>query len=336
LQRDLFRRSRIGALVTYRDPIASTPAGADGASNTAYGVDTLIAPTNDISITAYLAQTKSPGKDGNDLSYRGRFDWNSDKYGIQAENLAVEANFNPEVGFLRRTAFRRSFGQGRYSPRPRWRGVRKIYYIGSYDYITDTKNNPESKELQGTFQMDLENSDAWTVDATRNYERLTRPLDAGKNLLIPAGEYDFAQVRGTYTLGPQRPVSGSVTVARGSFYDGTLSELTWRGRVEFSQQFYVEPTLSWNRVSEGERSADSNLIGSRVTYTLSPRMFVSALAQFQSRTDTLTTNARFRWEYLPGSELFVVYSDGRNTLDDRLATLENRSFVVKVTRLLRW
>ena len=61
----------------------------------------------------------------------------------------------------------------------------------------------------------------------------------------------------------------------------------------------------------------SNLVSSRLTYTLTPRMFVSGLVQYQSRTDSVSTNARFRWEYRPGSELFVVYSDGRSTLTPR-------------------
>jgi hypothetical protein len=82
--------------------------------------------------------------------------------------------------------------------------------------------------------------------------------------------------------------------------------------------------------------ADTNLVSSRLTYTLSPRMFVAALLQYQSRTDSLSTNARFRWEYLPGSELFVVYSDGRDTLRRGFPEIVNRSFVVKATRLFRW
>jgi len=31
-----------------------------------------------------------------------------------------------------------------------------------------------------------------------------------------------------------------------------------------------------------------------------------------------------------------VYSDGRNTLNQGFPQLDNRSFIVKVTRLLRW
>ena len=76
-------------------------------------------------------------------------------------------------------------------------------------------------------------------------------------------------------------------------------------------------------------------MSSRITYTLSPRMFVSSLVQYQSRVDSISTNARVRWEYRPGSELFVVYSDGRTTLGRGIPDLQNRSFVVKVTRLFQ-
>ncbi len=65
-------------------------------------------------------------------------------------------------------------------------------------------------------------------------------------------------------------------------------------------------------------------------------MFASALVQYTSATDSMSTNARFRWEYQPGSELFVVYSDGRNTTAPGFPSLDNRSFVVKVTKLFRF
>ncbi len=48
-----------------------------------------------------------------------------------------------------------------------------------------------------------------------------------------------------------------------------------------------------------------------------------------------STNLRFKWEYQPGSDLFVVYSDGRDTVDRFRPALQNRSLAVKVTRLLR-
>ena len=65
-------------------------------------------------------------------------------------------------------------------------------------------------------------------------------------------------------------------------------------------------------------------------------MLVTALFQYNSSTKTLSTNARFRWEYQPGSELFVVYSDGRDTVPKGFPELMNRALVIKINRLLRF
>ena len=337
LNRDLFKRSRIGAIVTRRSQLATTKLGSGGGDNLAYGADALISPNNDTTIVGYAAKTDTPGRTGNDTSLRGRFDWVPDKYGVSAEYLSVGADFNPEIGFLRRSAFTRSYSQVRYSPRPAWQGVRKIYFLGSVDYITDTAKRPESKEVQGNFQLDLNNGDTMTADLSRNYERLTSKFDVGNGVFIPPGEYRTKQSHVSYILGQQRPVSGTVTLGRSSFYGGMLTEATWTGRVELSKQFYVEPTLSWNHVAVPQGVANNNLFSGRGTYTLSTHMFVSALVQYQTRTSSVTSNARFRWEYRPGSELFIVYSDGRSTLNSTgFPDLQNRSFVVKVTRLFRW
>jgi hypothetical protein len=43
-----------------------------------------------------------------------------------------------------------------------------------------------------------------------------------------------------------------------------------------------------------------------------------------------------RWEYTPGSELYVVYSDGRDTATTGFPGLQNRTLAVKATRLLRF
>ena len=47
-------------------------------------------------------------------------------------------------------------------------------------------------------------------------------------------------------------------------------------------------------------------------------------------------SSRLYWEYRPGSELFVVYNEQRDTLNPRFPRLENRAFVVKINRLFRF
>ena len=83
--------------------------------------------------------------------------------------------------------------------------------------------------------------------------------------------------------------------------------------------------------------ATAKLFGARATYTVTPLLFVSSLVQYNSSTHTVSANARMRWEYRPGSELFVVYNEERDS-EAALAIpgLLNRAFIVKVNRFLRF
>ena len=138
-------------------------------------------------------------------------------------------------------------------------------------------------------------------------------------------------------MSASRRVSGFFSVAGGEFYGGTLREISWRGRVEVSPTLSVEPQLALNHVDTPYGVGDTNVVGTRATYTLTPRMFVAALMQYQSATKSFSANVRFRWEYQPGSELFVVYSDARDTDDKGFPPpILNRSFVVKVTKLFQF
>jgi Domain of unknown function (DUF5916) len=334
LNKDILSRSRIGAIATRRGP------GLRGDENYAYGVDAAFNPSSNLSITSYWAGTEDTSAPGatDRQSYRGQFNWNADATGFQVDHTYVGAGFNPEIGFLRRTAFARTYGSGRYSPRPKnWKGVRKVFYEGSVDYFENTTGTPESREIQAALRMELTSSDQWAVEYADQFERLFAPFRVTTGVVVPPGEYDFGQTRGLFSFSPQRPVSGTLTLTRGGFYDGTLNEVSWRGRVEFGAQFLVEPTISLNYFDTPYGTGDSHLVSARITYTLTPRMFVSALLQYTSATEQASTNARFRWEYQPGSELFVVYTDGRTTEERGFPPpLQNRSLVVKVTRLFRW
>jgi hypothetical protein len=73
----------------------------------------------------------------------------------------------------------------------------------------------------------------------------------------------------------------------------------------------------------------------RFIYMFGPRAFVSTLVQYNSDDGTLAANARLRWEYRPGSDLFVVFSDGRSTLERGSPKLQNRALTIKLTRFFR-
>ena len=132
-------------------------------------------------------------------------------------------------------------------------------------------------------------------------------------------------------------VSGTVSVRHGQFWSGDRTVVDIRqGRLEVTPQLSVEPSASLNWVAFHQGDFTTHLGRVRVNYTVSPRMFFSGLLQYNSSADIVSTNVRLRCEYSPGSELFVVYTEDRDTdVLDRWSELSNRGFVIKINRLLR-
>ena len=332
LRRDIFRRSNIGLMLTNRSVSQRGPG-----SNMAYGADATLAFYDNLTINSYWARTQTDGISSADTSYRAQLDYAGDRYGVQAEHLAVAPGFNPEVGFLRRSDIRKSLGQFRFSPRPRnSRIVRKYSYTGTGEYIENYAGRVEWRNLSGEFGTEFQTSDQFRLAVTDNYEFVPIPFRIADGIVVPVGGYDTSNVQATLQLGQQRKLSGTLTAQYGSFYSGHKTTVgVSRGRLNLSSQLSVEPSYSLNQVDLVEGSFTTHLAGSRVTYTLTPLMFVSALVQYNSGTHSASTNIRLRWEYRPGSELFVVYNDDRNTLTRGFPDLATRAFIVKVNRLLR-
>ena len=336
VSRDILRRSRIGAIITRRSLSTRVP----GSANEVYGVDGQFAFYDNLYMNGYYSRSRTLGLEGDDDSYQGVVTYNGDLYAFQVDHLHVGDNFNPEIGFMRRWNFRRTFATGQFAPRPRGiEAVRQFVFGASLDYVETGSGAVETRIAQARFETELENSDRLAFDVQRSYELLARDFPLAPDVTIPIGGYDFQDFYAAYQMGPQRRLAGTFSVQHGGFFNGTITAVGFqRGRLELTPQFSLEPGISINRIELpmiGE--ATIPLVTSRVTYTLTPRMFFGGLIQYNSSNSSLGTNLRLRWEYQPGSELFVVYNDTRDTsIRGRAPFLENRAFIVKLTRLFRF
>jgi hypothetical protein len=347
VKRDILRRSSIGAMFTNRSASVAAPG-----ANQAYGVDAAFSFFQNVGLGAYYARSETPGLRNKDDSYQGLLDYAADRYGAHVEYLKVGDNFNPEVGFVARDNFRRTYGTLRFSPRPTSiKAVRKFTWQASFDkFVTDTNaavrgGTLETRLESGQFSTEFESSDTVSVTATREFELLQRPT-AVAGVTFPAGRYQFSNALVSYGLGAQRRVSGAVSLQAGRFYDGTITAVAYTtgglapARVTLLKQFSLEPSIQINRVESSSGTFTTKVVRTRADYGFSPLMFASALLQYSSGDRAFSSNLRYRWEYRPGSELFIVYTDERDTSSVTQSTLvrglKNRAFVVKINRLLRF
>jgi len=346
VKRDVLKRSSIGAMITNRS-VATSRTG----SNAVYGLDGAFLLSQALTAGAYWAQSQTTAVAGDDQSYQGRLDYSVDNFGAKAEFLAVGRNFDPQVGFRRRSDINRSFGEVRFSPRPANQTVvRKFTGTASGEYVENGVGKVETRVWRGSFDTEFANSDVLGFDVTRNYEFLRQPFTpSGAPAAIAPGGYGFSDVSLSYGFGAQRRASGTIRVQAGQFYDGTIRSITIgpgstssSARIAILQRLALEPTFSVTRVERPTSSFTTRLARARVDYGFTPLMFASGLVQYNSADRAFSTNLRFRWEYAPGSELFLVYTDERDVRDDRYATpttvrgLKNRALVVKFNRLFRY
>ena len=214
--------------------------------------------------------------------------------------------------------------------------MRKYTTEANMEYLVNGGGSLETRQLTGRFNVEFENSNQFTVDATRDYELLVSPFTIS-GVTIPVGGYEFSDVLTSYAFGQGTGLSGTVGVQRGHYYNGMITALTLGGaRMSMSPQFSVEPNVAINHIALPNGTFTQKVIRTRWDYAFSARMSTSALVQFNSTDRSFGNNLRFRWEYHPGSELFVVYTDERNTRTSGFPDIKNRAIVVKVNRLFRY
>jgi hypothetical protein len=203
-------------------------------------------------------------------------------------------------------------------------------------YVADGAGRLQTRESNGEFAIEFQNADRLSVNLTDTYEFLPRLFAIAPGITLPARGYQYDNVHVQMNLGQRRILSGYFAIDRGTFYSGDKTSISVsRGRFNAGSQLSLEPAYTLNVVDLAEGSFTNQLIGSRVTYTMTPMMFTSALLQYNSSTHDVSANVRLRWEYRPGSEFFVVFNEDRDTLAPRFPALANRALIVKINRLFR-
>ena len=336
LKRDILKRSTIGAIVTRRDEGGASP------TNLVYGADLNLALKSTVRLTGIASKTdEGAATPSGDLFYQARFEWNADRYGVELDQVKVEENFEPGIGFVPRSNIDRDQVRLRFSPRPTresLKRVRKFTWGLNFDNIATASTGAfESRQYEARSETEFQNGDQLSFQYQRNQETVAKAFEVSGGLTVPVGSYRFDEFGVRYQMGLQRKVAGGLGFQRGGFYGGTRTEYSYNfARIEVSSRLSIEPQIQINRLDTPFGKATTQLISGRVNWTLSPRMLVSALSQYNSTNSQVATNVRFRWEYQPGSDLFIVYTDGRDTLANGFPALTLRSFVVKFTRLFRF
>ena len=131
---------------------------------------------------------------------------------------------------------------------------------------------------------------------------------------------------------------GDAGASTGSFYDGWRTSLrvgpTWIPSPHF--EIGADYQLNMLRFSDRNESLDAHLIGGRINTAFNKHLSIETFVQYNSAEDDASINARLRYHFREGNDLWVVYTEGFNTNRDplmspQLPLSQNRVFMVKYT-----
>ena len=327
VRRNLLTNSWIGALTTSRD------STVDGDYNRVYGPDAHFQFYNDrLEFDSYVLRSDTPKKSGQNLARRFQAGWRDDELNASVEYNAVQPNFNPEVGFVRRGDMSQYTGELSWAPRIERPPIQNFNFGTSVDYFKRASiDTIETRVQEATAGIRYRNNGSTNFTATQTFDRLFEPFAIRSNISIPAGDYEYTSYAASMNIGNGRQITGNTNVTWGEFWNGHTKAISgafgWRPEYHFS----FDANYSRNHVTLPNGAFTTNLIGTRFLYAFTPRAFFNAFLQYNADTRQVSSNIRFNITYRPLSDLYLVYNDTRDTA--RGLTV-GRSFVVKLTRMI--
>jgi hypothetical protein len=329
--REVSRRSRFGAIAVGRVAVDSTAS-----RNGTYAVDGRVGLGEAWTMDGWGARTETPGKVGDEYAYSARAAYTTAKWNNSARVISVGESFNPEVGFLART------GGFRYFELLLMRIVRDSSkkWLKDWNPHISLRNyyKPDGYYQTGWLHADLtefEFADGGRFGPEFNlyHEGLQQPFVISPGVTLPVGEYTYPSFGLDWNTNPSAPFNFVLRSDVGGFYDGTRNGQTLTLTLRRGATISTSLVYDYQRVWLDEGDFTRNLIGTRVAYFFTPRIFVQSLMQYSNQARAWSANTRFAWLSTAGTGLFVVYNDGE-TADNFFSWRQplSRSLVIKYAR----
>ena len=331
VKRNILSKSSVGAMFLNRD-------GGLTAYNRSFGVDLGLLFGSSVTLTGLVAKTSSPasalaGLTGSDTAAVADFIYKRDRFNAGVQYSDIGERFNAEMGFITRTDVRVTRAKAGWTPRPRWRGVRQMQVNGYYEYYENHAGRVDSRSTSLDLSMQRQNSSSMHVSVARDYDFLPVPF-ATAGTRLPVGGYTWTSYLAGYNSNRARRVYGSVTAEAGGYYSGNRQSIRASLNFQLGRTLLLEPNYTRNWITLPSRPTfGTNTLNFRVSQSFSPDLFVKAFMQYNDERHTASFDLLFWYIYKPGSDLYVVYNEGRETdlPGDRWSRPRNRSLALKMT-----
>ena len=261
------------------------------------------------------------------------------RWELDSDFRSVGADFNPEVGFVRRTDFNQLRSTVYYNFYPS-KGKIQAHAPGfDFDVLKTGTVGISDWDMNLLYRFKFRNTSEFRLRLRRQYTYL-------KNYIVPRGsggieleantDYGYNFIIASFESDNRKSLFYDLQTRSGEYFNGTRINL--EGTLSYRFIPYVVTSLNFqvNRIRLPRPYNDSNifLIGPRFDITFTRSVFWTTFIQYNSQINNMNINTRFQWRYSPVSDLFIVYSDNYYAGEGNFIDFNRpkaRSFVIKLT-----
>ncbi len=268
-----------------------------------------------ISATIIATTSFEDFKTQNDaLTYRLSVDYPNDLIDNFMAFGSMQKNFNPELGYIRRTDYNSYSWYFRLAPR--WfnkYGIKRMLFKpwGFTVYQTHSTGELESfsnetRPLGAVFKS----GERFEINFIQNYDRLDETFNLTDLIIIPTGKYMMYKYEIQFETYNARRVWTSLLYNFGDFYTGKIQTFEGELGVNINKHFNINGTYTGNMVELPEGDIFTNEISTYLNYAFTTKLNFTLFAQYNDLDEIMIYNIRLHWIPKIGSDFYFVYNIG--------------------------
>lgn len=304
LRRDVLERSSIGVMALDRTEIG-------GDSHRVGAADFSWAPNEAATVTGFAARSATPGVEGRESAFGVTGQVGDDRWNVFTTYNDIGEGFRSELGFVPRTGIRKIRVEGLWSPRIGRYGVRQIFVGPGLIRITEPDGSIQTQNVGfGPFFL-FDDGSQFFVQFSRNTEGLSDSFELRDGVVIEEGQYTTSDLMTMVNTSESRRVSFNLFAMNNGFFDGRLRVYSPGLAVRPHPRVRLQVNYSRSEVRLPQENGDfnTNLVVLRGLVALSPDAFIRGLLQWNDDDGNFSGNVQLRWNYRPGSDIYVVYNE---------------------------
>ena len=298
-------------------------------NNNVFAVDGIWGIGKKAKISGFISKSSTPGINNNNHAFKfsANYDWNS--WNIYAQFSEVGDGFNPEVGYLERSSFKKPsfliFKTIRVNDNSKLLEYRPHisgrYYYDSQGNIVTTYTHIDT---HWAWKSGFEVHTGYNIRkewVSENFEI--------SNLQIKTGEYNNSEIQFVLMTNKSKNLSFNTRSYFGSYFGGykisNNASLNFRSGDKFSSVV----SMNANNIKIKGEVLNAIISGLNLTYSFTPRMFLQSFIQYNNVSKLFSVNTRFGLLNDANTGLFIVLNILKDS--DIIDEINNQQITIKYT-----